>query len=470
LAALLAATTQTSALQAQTPHTAEAVASRLDPLHELDASLRRLTEKVSPAIVEISVSGFGQVGQHAQTGSALYGKQHSLGSGVLLDPSGYIITNAHVIEGAQKIDVILPSSAASLDKAMRQQEPPRTYPARILGVDGQFDLALIKIDAKDLPYLTFADPKRVQQGELTLAIGSPEGLENSVTMGILSAVARQADPNKALVYLQTDAPINPGNSGGALIDADGHLLGINTFIFTNGGGSEGLGFAIPGPVVKYAYESFRSKGRIDRPEIGVFVQSITPQMAEALQLPRNWGVVVSDLDPEGMAAAAGVHVGDVITAIDGRPVNSMPLMANALISHAEDAPASVDILRGDKKLELMIAVSRHRNDLDKLAASQAESAIIDRMSVAVLTLDSNVAKLMPSLRLPYGVVVMARTMNGGGIDNALQAGDVIHAINRTAIHGVAELQTIIAQAKSGDTLVLQVERGGELQFVSCEVD
>lgn len=289
-------------------------------------------------------------------------------------------------------------------------------------------------------------------------------------MGIVSAVARQPDPDRPMIYIQTDAPINPGNSGGALVDVEGHLLGLNTFILSQGGGSEGLGFAIPAPVVKFAYDSFRAKGHIDRPEIGIFVQNVTPLLATALRLSRSWGVMVSDLDPSGMAAASGVQIGDILYAIDGKPINSIPALGASIMSHSGDEAALVEVLRGDKKLELTVPVVQHKHDLDKLATSDAQTAIIDRLSAVVVTVDDKVAQMFPNLRLFSGVAIVAHTSTGGGIDADLHPGDVIHAVNRTQIKNIEELAQALSQIKSGDPLVFQIERGGGLQFVACEVD
>ena len=445
-------------------------ASRLDTLHDLDSSLQRLTEKVSPAVVEVLVSSFGPVGSRERSDAAVLGKQRSLGSGVLLDSNGYIMTNAHVVEGAQRVQVILPRGAATLSATSRPSGPAQIYEARLIGSDTYFDLALLKIDAKDLPFLTYADMRRVHQGQIAVAVGSPQGLENSVTMGIVSSVARQPDPDRPMIYIQTDAPINPGNSGGALVDVEGRLLGLNTFILSQGGGSEGLGFAIPANVVKFAYDNFRSKGHIDRPEMGVFAQAISPSMAQALQLPRSWGVIVSDLDPSGMAIAAGVQVGDIIASIDGKPINSIPALGASIMSHAEDQAALVELLRRDKKIEVTVPIVQHKHELDKLATAEAQTAIIERLSVVVVTVDDKIAPLFPNLRIFSGAAIVARTSTGGGIDADLHPGDIIHGVNRMPVRNISDLSQALSTLKSGDPLVFQVERGGGLQFLVSEVD
>lgn len=458
------------AATAQKPVENPPTAPRSDALHDLDAALQRLTEKVSPAVVEVLVSSYGPVAPRSLNESAVLGKLRSLGSGVILDPTGYIITNAHVVAGAQRVQVVIPPADTVLTYAFRHAGPAPTFEAKIIGSDADYDLALLKIDAKNLPYLRLADIRQVRQGQVAVAIGSPEGLENSVTMGVVSSVARQPDPDRPMIYIQTDAPINPGNSGGALVDVEGHLLGLNTFILSQGGGSEGLGFAIPSPVIKFAYDSFRSKGHIDRPEIGVFAQTITPTMAQALALPRAWGVVVSDLDPSGMAAASGMQIGDVLYSVDGTPINSMPMLGAAIMTHSEERAALIEVLRGDKKLDLTVPIVQHKHELDKLAESQTQTAIIDRISAVVITVDDKVAGTLPNLRIFSGAAIVARTSTGGGIDADLHSGDIIHAVNRTTVKNIEELANALAQLKSGDPLVFQIERQGGLQFLAGEVD
>jgi serine protease Do len=222
---------------------------------QLNNALEGLAAKVSPAVVQILVTGFGTQHEENRAQTALIVRQHAVGSGVIVDPSGYIMTNAHVVEGAQRIRVALPlplDTGRAVPVGKRQ-----LLEARLVGVHKETDLALLKIDEKDLPTLPLLTQQRPRVGQLVFAIGSPEGLQNSVTMGVVSAVARQPDPDKPLTYIQTDAPINPGNSGGPLVDMNGSVVGINTFILSTGGGSEGLGFAIPARIVDFVYHSLR---------------------------------------------------------------------------------------------------------------------------------------------------------------------------------------------------------------------
>src|ERR1700678_471814 len=279
-------------------------------LAQFNDALETLAAKVSPAVVQILVTGYGPLHEQNRSETALIVRQHAVGSGVIVDPSGYIMTNAHVVEGAQRIRVALPlpgDSGRAVPVGRRH-----IIEARLIGVHKDTDLALLKIDEKDLPTLPLLVQPRARVGQLVFAIGSPEGLQNSVTLGVVSAVARQPDPKKPLTYIQTDAPINPGNSGGPLVDMNGSVVGINTFILSEGGGSEGLGFAIPARIVDFVYHSLRKYGHVHRTEIGAVAQEITPTLADGLHLAQHWGVIVADVKPDGPAAAAGLLVQDIV--------------------------------------------------------------------------------------------------------------------------------------------------------------
>ena len=229
-------------------------------------------------------------GRRPSTLSALITKQRSTGTGVILAADGFIVTNAHVVRGARKIQVKLAPSMITDDP------PSGLIDATLVGIDTEADLAVIKIDRKNLPFLRLGDSTTVHQGQLVLAFGNPLGLESSVSMGIISSTARQIKPDDIMAYLQTDAPINPGNSGGPLVDTDGRVIGINTFILTQSGGSEGLGFAIPGTIVSEIYTQIRKEGHVHRGQIGLTVETISPLIARGLAAANvNIGVIVADV-------------------------------------------------------------------------------------------------------------------------------------------------------------------------------
>lgn len=280
-----------------------------DPLHQLNNSVRALVRRVTPSVVNVIVTGYGPVDSGRGNASLVLGKQQSLGSGVIIDPDGYVITNAHVVRGAHRVQINIPVAATDdSPSGSLLNGRGRTMEAQIVGLDPDIDLALLKVEAKNLPAIRLADYNKLRQGEVVFAFGSPEGLQNSVTMGVVSSVARQTDPDSPLVFIQTDAPINRGNSGGPLVNVDGELVGLNTFILTEGGGSEGLGFAIPSATVAFAYPQLRRFGHVHRGVIGLEVQAITPSLAAGLKLPVDWGVIVSDVAPGSPAETAGLRV------------------------------------------------------------------------------------------------------------------------------------------------------------------
>ena len=439
-------------------------------LQQFNDSLEALTDKVAPAVVQIEVAGYGPVEDGSGNAAAYIVRQHRLGSGVIIDPDGYIITNAHVVEAAQRIRVTLnrsPASPASAPDAGSKS----TFDAKLVGIHNESDLALLKIDVAGLPFL-LVDPKRtVRQGELVIALGSPEGLDNSVTMGVVSAVARQADPQRAMVYIQTDAPINRGNSGGPLVDIDGYLVGINTFIFSSSGGSEGLGFAIPAKAVKFVYDRLRKVGHVDRSEIGATAQAISPALAEGLHLPVNSGVIIADVLPDGPAATAGLKVQDVVLTVDTTPIGSLPMLEASLYLHPTDEVMTLAVLRGKEKLTLYVPVIQQKHDVDRLLDMvDPEKNLVGRLGVLGMDVDSKIAEMLPDLRFKSGVIVVARTAYRASVVAGLSPGDVIHSINTTAVNNMDDLRNAVRPLKFGDAVVLQIERDSKLEYVAFEFE
>jgi serine protease Do len=446
-------------------------ASGTDLLHQFDSSVETLVHQVSPAVVQVLVTGYGTVEQHGQTNTALIGRQRSLGSGVIVDPEGYIITNAHVVQGAVRVRVVLFSSENSGSPHATMRSKPTTMDARVLGVEANADLALLKIEASGLPSLPFGRYQDVHQGQIVFAFGSPEGLGNSVTMGVVSSVARQPDPDRPMVYIQTDAPINPGNSGGPLVDIDGKVVGINTFILTQGGGNEGLGFAIPSGVVRRIYQQLRKNGHVHREEIGAAVQTITPTLAAGLGLQQDYGVIVSDVTPGGPADGAGLKVQDIILTLNGKPVINVPQFDAAFQLREAPAPLHVEVVRALEKIPLEIPVVERRDDMDRLADSlDPAKDLVPHLGILGVQIDSRISALVPDLRMASGVIVAARTAFGASADSGLVTGDVIHAMNGTTIISLEALSTAIQRVKPGDPVVLQIERDGQLQYLAFEME
>jgi serine protease Do len=440
-----------------------------DSLQQLDDCVVSLTQRVSPAVVQVLVNGYGAVEQRGQT--ALIGRQRTLGSGVIVDPDGYIVTNAHVVQGAERVRVVLFSSENNNSPHATLRSKTTTLDARVLGVETEADLALLKIEASGLPFLPFGRYQDVRQGQIVFAFGSPEGLGNSVTMGVVSSVARQPDADRPMVYIQTDAPINPGNSGGPLVDIDGKVVGINTFILSQGGGNEGLGFAIPSGVVRRIYQQLREHGHVHREVIGAAVQTITPTMAAGLGLPQDFGVIVSDVTPKGPADGAGLKVQDIILTLDGKPVVNVPQFDAAFQFRIDPAPLQLQVIRATESISLQIPVVEQHDDMDRLADSlDPLKDLIPKLGILGVQIDKDIAALVPSLRMASGVIVAARTAFGATVDSGLEAGDVIHALNGTTIISLDALSSGIQQLKPGDPVVLQIERGGNLQFLAFEME
>lgn len=442
-----------------------------DALHQLNESVEALVEHVTPSVVQILVTGYGatEEGNRTQTDDFV-GRRHAVGSGVIVDPEGYIVTNAHVVKGAEKIEVIVPPRSkpgAPGDAAQDMQG--KSYQARVVGITQEIDLAVVKIEAHALPAVPISNsPRSARQGEMVFAFGSPEGLRDTVTMGVVSSVARQPDPDSPLVYVQTDTPINPGNSGGPLVDADGQLVGINTFILSSSGGNQGLGFAIPAAIVAYAYPQLLKYGHIHQPTIGALVQTITPDLAAGLHLARDFGVIVSDLSPGGPADKAGLRIQDIILSVDGVPTGSLPLFAHSLYLHKTGDLAKIDVLRGSNRVQLQIPLAeRPHKEMDNLAdIADPTKNLIRPLSILGIELNVDLAHSLPDLRIPTGIIVAARTLGSGSGEVPLQTGDVIHGINGTTITTMDELRSALDNQKSGDPTVLQIERYGQLIYVA----
>jgi serine protease Do len=441
-------------------------------LHELNTAVAKLVARVSPAVVQVRVTGYGPAAEGGVEGP-LVARQRTIGSGVIVDPSGYVLTNAHVIHGAQRIQVVLPGKADGERGAPGTRQ--RIYEARVVGTQPGIDLALLRIQATGLPTIPLDPAAKVRQGELVFAIGSPQGLASTVTMGVVSSAARQMDMPTPLaipmLLIQTDAPINPGNSGGPLVNADGVLVGINTFIFSQSGGNQGLGFAIPAPMVRFAYDSLRRYGHVRRIEAGISAQAVTPTLAAGLGLARDWGVVVADVGPGTAAFAAGVKPGDVIETFDGHVIDSLPALTGALFLHPVEEPVSLGILRGDERLTILVDAPEAKQPTDQLAdLANPDKGLVPRLGILGVDVTEKLGSILPPLRIPGGVVVAARTVEGTSQNVGLQPGDVIHAVNQAPIPSLESLRQVIQAFKPGDSVVLYVERQGRLTYLPFEID
>ncbi len=439
-------------------------------LRKLNESVDALIRKVSPSVVQILVTGYGPIdsGEHSNT-AVVIGRQRAIGSGFVIDPAGYIITNAHVVAGAQRVQVVVPEGVS--DGSLQAILSARTniVPARVVGVARDIDVALLKVDNVKLAALPLAQYRNIHQGEVVLAFGSPEGLRNTVTLGVVSSVARQIDPDSPMVYIQTDAPINPGNSGGPLVNVDGEVVGINTFILSQSGGNEGLGFAIPSSVINVAYQQLRKFGHIHRTQIGIGIQTISPTLAVAMNLSRSYGVIVSDVLPESPALAAGVRVGDVLLTVDGRMPDSVPYVSFRLMSVEVGAKVHLEVLRGKEKLAFNVPVVEPPHEMDQIASlADPEKNLVRPLGIIGVEIDQKIAAMAQDLRDPFGIIVVARSSEGADIP--LTTGDVIRTLNGQPMTTLERLRAALQSLQPGAPVVLQIQREQRLLFVAFTLD
>lgn len=442
-------------------------------LGELSVSLEGLVNRVRPAVVQIFSTGYVTADESDTSNTAaLLSRQRSTGSGIILSDDGFIVTNAHVVQGARRIQVRL-SVVRRTGRAASFEPEVKLLDAKLIGLDREMDVAVIKIDRTGLSHLPLGNSDAVRQGELVMAFGNPRGLEGSVSMGIVSSTSRELHPDDFLAYIQTDAPINPGNSGGPLIDAQGRVVGINTFILTQSGGSEGLGFAIPSNIVNTIYTQLRKEGHVHRGRIGVSVQTISPPLAEGLGLTQDWGVLVGDVTPEGPADKAGVKVGDVVLSVNGRPPLRNARQLEAYIYRSPmKAKITLEVLRGKDQLSVDVPVIDSVDDPQRFAdLVNPEDNLVPKLGILGIGIDKDVAAMLPGLRNSYGVVVAAgSSATDLTTGTGLQPGDVIYSVNQAPVATVEALRKKVDEFKPGDEVAMQIERSGRLMFVSIEIE
>jgi Do/DeqQ family serine protease len=376
--------------------------------------------------------------------------QRSLGSGVIVDASGLVVTNNHVIEGADQVKVSL------ADK--------RELEAEIVLKDGRSDLAVLRLKAQGerFPALEFADSDALQVGDLVLAIGNPFAVGQTVTHGIVSAVARtQVGITDYQFFIQTDAAINPGNSGGALVDLGGKLVGINTAIFSRSGGSQGIGFAIPANMVKVVVASAKSGGStVKRPWLGARLQAVTPDIAESLGLKRPSGVLTASVSPASPAGRAGLKTGDLITAIDGQPVDDPNAFDYRFATKAIGGQARLSVMRGGKELALNVA-------LEALPDTPQEEVVIASPSPFQGAKVSNLSPaLADNLRLDASAegVVIVDVANGSPAQSlGFQRGDLVLSVNNAKIGKTRDLERVTRQQSRRWSITIM--RGGQQMSV-----
>jgi serine protease Do len=433
----------------------------------MNESIDALTKKVWPSVVQILVSSYGPQREGPQgSASVVIGRQEATGSGFVIDPEGYVMTNAHVVSGAQRVQIVLPADNADGTLKTALSGKTRVLPAQIVGITTELDLALLKVEGLKLPALPLAVYSQVRQGEMVFAFGSPNGLRNTLSHGLISAVARQVDPDSPQIFVQTDAPINPGNSGGPLVNIRGELVGVNTFIMSQSGGNEGLGFAIPSATARTVFRQLKQYGQLRRQEVGMSLQTITPGMAAALGLTRDYGVIVSDVWPGGPALAAGLAVGDILVSVDNQPAENLPTVSyNFRIRDSLDN-VQLAVLRGAAILSISIKPVETRSDFHSVASMADPSKnLVPEFGIIGVEIDSRIAASATGLRDPYGIIVVARAA-GSTSDVPLAPRDVIRSVNNNRVQTLDALRETVRSVKPGTPMTLQIQREGKLMYVS----
>jgi len=437
-----------------------------------------LVEKVAPSVVTVFTTQTVSRGQTTSSFSddalrqffggrapQTQGKQtlQGLGSGVIVSPDGYILTANHVVSGAEEIMV-------GLGNDLRRSK------AKKIGADPGTDVALLKIDENNLPAVNFADSDKARAGDIVLAIGNPFGLRQTVTMGIISAVGRGG---MGIVdyenFIQTDAAINMGNSGGALVDAQGRLLGINTAIFTRSGGNQGIGFAIPANLAREVMQSLRDKGRVVRGYIGTSVQTLTPEIADAMKLKGQLsGALVGEVEPNAPASKAGIKTGDVITAVNGKKVNDPRELRLMIGSMAPGTKVQIEVNREGqaKTFDVQLAEMPASAANEDTETSSEEPAQPQRTTVFGGVAITNITEdIRTALNLPkeiQGAVIADIDAESPAAKAGLREGDVIQEVNKQPVKNAKDLVAISKKLKPNEKILMRVYSQGRSGYVALE--
>ena len=379
-------------------------------------------------------------------------KTRSLGSGFIIDPKGYVVTNNHVVEGADKIKVILVGG--------------KEYKATVKGRDPKTDLALIKLvnPPADLPFLKMGDSDAFQVGDWVLAVGNPFGLGHTVTQGIISAKGRVIGAGPYDNFLQTDASINPGNSGGPLLNLKGEVIGINTAILASG---QGIGFATPSNIAKSVIPQLREKGKVIRGMIGVQVQNVTPELAKSFGMSEAKGALVAEVNPGSPAQKAGIHRGDIIIEFNGHPIHEMNELPRLVADTAPGSKATVKVLRSGKEKTLKLTIVELT---DERQAQTKEGAIGEKtpLGLEVQNLDPNLARQY-RLRDNKGVVVVQVEAGSPAAESGLRPGDMIMEVNGSVVSTVKEFRAVIAKLKKESVARFLIKRMGRTLYLTMEI-
>jgi serine protease Do len=437
-----------------------------------------LYEKQSPAVVSIDVTQkvraprgmpdiseddpfyefFRRFGQVPRPRGAPEREAQSVGSGFIISSDGYLITNAHVVDGADEVKINLADR--------------REFKAKVIGADKRTDVAVLKIEAKDLPKVAIGDPDKLRVGEWVVAIGKPFGLENTMTAGIVSAKGRDLPQENLVPYIQTDVAINPGNSGGPLFNLKGEVVGINSMIFSRSGGYMGLAFAIPIDIAMNVANQIKDKGRVTRGRIGVQIQEVSKETAEAFGLAKPAGALVNSVEKGGPADKAGVEAGDIITKVDGREVKNSAELPRIITVVRPGSKVTLSIWRKGAARDIAVTVAEMKEDAPaaqkRSGSVPKEKAKPNRMGLVLSDLTDEQKK---ELEIKNGVLIEDIT---GGVRGNVQAGDVILAIvNRgqsTEVRSAEQLNGVLAKLEKGASVTLRLKRGEQEFFSTLRIN
>ncbi len=437
-----------------------------------------LYEKQSPAVVSIDVTQkvraprgmpdiseddpfyefFRRFGQVPRPRGAPEREAQSVGSGFIISSDGYLITNAHVVDGADEVKINLADR--------------REFKAKVIGADKRTDVAVLKIEAKDLPKVAIGDPDKLRVGEWVVAIGKPFGLENTMTAGIVSAKGRDLPQENLVPYIQTDVAINPGNSGGPLFNLKGEVVGINSMIFSRSGGYMGLAFAIPIDIAMNVANQIKDKGRVTRGRIGVQIQEVSKETAEAFGLAKPAGALVNSVEKGGPADKAGVEAGDIITKVDGREVKNSAELPRIITVVRPGSKVTLSIWRKGAARDIAVTVAEMKEDAPaaqkRPGSVPKEKAKPNRMGLVLSDLTDEQKK---ELEVKNGVLIEDIT---GGVRGNVQAGDVILAIvNRgqsTEVRSAEQLNGVLAKLEKGASVTLRLKRGEQEFFSTLRIN
>jgi serine protease Do len=449
------------------------------PILTLDQAMEALTARVRPAVVNVTVTaksnpqeegedddgGQQQQQQQSPFGNSPFGQffgmpqqqqgpqiEHGLGSGVIISPNGYIVTNNHVIQGATDIRVTMTDR--------------RIYPAKLVGADPLTDIAVIKIDGSGLPSVPWGESAKLEPGQTVLAFGNPYGFSFTVTRGIISALHRPnpsvSDRHKPGEFIQTDAAINPGNSGGALVNARGELIGINTFLISPSGTFSGMGFAIPTEIVQPTVDKLIKFGKVEHGVMGVSISDVTPENAKFFDMKNATGALVSDVSAGSPADKAGIKTGDIITELDGTTVNDAGELQVRVGQKAPGETIRMGLLRDGKPVTVAITLESIKSVTGRTPAEGPHGKMRWGLGLGELT-----PPLREQLQLPENVqgVVIGNVKEGSPADNAqLQQGDVLEQVNRKPVHSASEAAAALAAVAPGQDALVLVWSGGGNSF------